>query len=438
MGSGILLRSIICDIILINIGKIMQNGLSYLNSLGLHKVKPGLGRIKEILKSLGNPEDKIPGIIIAGTNGKGSVASAVSSILSAQGYKVGLYTSPHLVNITERIRINGVQISNSDLSSIILEIKESAGKSLSERPSYFEVITASAFVYFVREKVDFSVLEVGMGGRWDATNVITPLASVITNISKDHSEYLGETISDIAAEKACIIKPGVPVITAAACDALEVIENTAKKNSSPLLLYGREFKTEGEKTDNFSYKGINWEIENLKSNLKGHYQLENLSLAIAALEAIQKNRKIKIEESFLRQGVANIEWEGRFEILSEHPLLILDSAHNPGAAKSLVRSIRDSYPDTKLTFLVGMLEDKGHEQFLKEISSIAERLIITKVPSERTASPKQLTLIAQKYIEEIQTIDDYKSAYTELIREDKSSCVTGSLYLIGAIKKLIK
>ncbi|MCK5392042.1 MAG: bifunctional folylpolyglutamate synthase/dihydrofolate synthase [Deltaproteobacteria bacterium] len=414
----------------------MQNGLSYLNSLGLHKVKPGLERIKEILKSFGNPESKVPGIIIAGTNGKGSVASAVSSILSAQGYQVGLYTSPHLVNITERITINGVQISNSDLSSIILEIKKAAEQFLSETPSYFEVLTAAAFVYFAREKVNFSVLEVGMGGRWDATNVITPLASIITNISKDHSEYLGEKISDIAEEKACIIKPGVPVITAAVGDAFDVIEKKAIKNSSPIIVNKREFKTEGENTDNFSYKGINWEIENLKSNLKGHYQLEILSLAIAALEAIQKNHKIKIDESFLRQGVANIEWEGRFEILSERPLLILDSAHNPGAAKSLVKSIRDSYPDTKFTFLAAMLEDKGHEQFLKEISSIAEKLIITKVPSERTADPKQLTVIAQKYIEEIETIDDYKSAYEAILHADKPSCITGSLYLIGAIKRL--
>jgi dihydrofolate synthase/folylpolyglutamate synthase len=204
------------------------------------------------------------------------------------------------------------------------------------------------------------------------------------------------------------------------------------------MVYGREFSTDGENTDNFNYNGLRWGFKNLKSNLKGSYQLENLSLAITTLEVIHKKHKIKIEEKSLREGLSNIEWEGRFEILRERPTLILDSAHNPGAAKSLVKSIRDSYPDTKFTFLVGMLNDKSHEQFLKEISSITERLIITKVPSERTASPKQLTLIAQKYIEEIQTIDDYKSAYTELIREDKSSCVTGSLYLIGAIKKLIK
>ncbi len=413
----------------------MQNGLTYLNSLGLHKVKPGLARIKELLTSLGSPEDKIPSIIIAGTNGKGSVASAISSVLSTQGYKVGLYTSPHLVDITERIKINDVQISHSDLSSIILEIKEAAEQSLLETPSYFEAITAAAFVYFAREKVDFNVLEVGMGGRWDATNVITPLAAVITNISKDHSEYLGEKIGDIAAEKACIIKSRTPVITAAASDALEVIKRAANKNSSPLLVYGREFNTEGENTDNFNYKGPSWELRNLKSNLKGHYQLENLSLAIAALETIQNKHNITIEEKSLREGLSSIKWEGRFEVINEIPPLILDSAHNPGAAKSLVESIKDSYPDTKFTFLIGMLEEKGHEQFIEEISLIAEKLIITKVPSERTADPKQLALTAQKYIEEIEIIDDYKSAYEVILNLDKPSCITGSLYLIGAIKK---
>jgi len=349
---------------------------------------------------------------------------------------VGLYTSPHLINVTERIKINGVQISNSDLSSIILEIKETAEKSLLETPSYFEVITAAAFLSFAREKVDFNVLEVGMGGRWDATNVITPLVSIITNISKEHTEYLGEKIVDIAAEKACIIKPTVPVITAAQGEALKVIEETADKNSSPLIVHKREFFTEGEDTDNFNYEGINWNLKNLKSNLRGHYQLENLSLAIATLETISQGHNIKIEGNSLRQGLSHINWEGRFELIMNGPTLILDSAHNPGAAKLLVESIEHSYPNTLFTFLIGMLEDKGHEEFFKEISRVTEKLIITKVPSERTSNPRELTEIASKYIKEIELIDDYKIAYSELLNSKKPSCVTGSLYLIGAIKNL--
>jgi len=412
----------------------MQNGLSYLNSLGLHKVKPELGRIKSLLNALGNPEDKIPGIIIAGTNGKGSVASAIASVLSAQGYKVGLYTSPHLISITERIKINDVQISNSDLNSILIELKEVAEKSLLETPSYFEIITAAAFLYFAREKVDFNVLEVGLGGRWDATNVITPLVSVITNITLEHTEYLGETIAEIAAEKACIIKASVPIITAAVDDALDVIEQRATEKASPLLLYGRDFLVNGNNTENFDYNGIKFDIKNLKSNLKSIYQLKNISIAIAAIESLEINRNITITEQSIRDGLSNINWEGRFEVTREHPPLILDSAHNPGAAKLLAYSIEHSYPNTQFTFLIGMLDDKGHEEFFREISRVAEKLIITQVPSERTTDPRALMELAQKYIGNIKLIKNYELAYSELLNLKKPSCITGSLYLIGAIK----
>ena len=415
----------------------MGNGLTYLNSLGLHKVKPGLERIKSLLNSLGNPEDKVPGILIAGTNGKGSVAAAIASILSAQGYKVGLYTSPHLISITERIRINGVQISKSDLNSILLELKEVAENSQIE-PSYFEIITAAAFLYFAREKADFNVFEVGLGGRWDATNVITPAVSVITNITLEHTEYLGETIAKIAAEKACIIKPSTPVITAAIDDALEVVQQRAKESASPLRHYGIDLFIKVRSTDSFDYKGILWNFRNLKSNLKGSYQTKNLALAIAAIETLKKNHHISITEQSIRDGLSNISWEGRFEVTRESPPLILDSAHNPGAAKSLVESIREAYPNTKFTFLIGMLNDKGHLQFIKEICAIAEKLIITKVPSERTADAEQLFMLAQEHIDNVEVIEDYETAYSTVLNSNKPSCIIGSLYLIGAIKNLIQ
>ncbi len=415
----------------------MENGLTYLNSLGLHKVKPGLERIKSLLNALGNPEDKVSGILIAGTNGKGSVAAAIASILSAHGYKVGLYTSPHLISITERIKIDGVQISSTDLNSILLELKEVAEKSQVE-PSYFEIITAAAFLYFAREKVDFNVLEVGLGGRWDATNVITPAVSVITNITLEHTEYLGETIAEIAAEKAYIIKPSTPIITAAIDDALEVVQQRAKETLSPLLYYGNGFYINGNNTDSFNYKGILWDFRNLNPNLKGSYQTKNIALAIAAIESLEKNHYISITEQSIRDGLSNISWEGRFEVIREHPPLILDSAHNPGAAKSLVESIREAYPNTKFTFLIGMLNDKGHLQFIKEICAIAEKLIITKVPSERTADAEQLFMLAQEHIDNVEVIEDYETAYSTVLNSNKPSCIIGSLYLIGAIKNLIQ
>ncbi|MGB3729208.1 MAG: folylpolyglutamate synthase/dihydrofolate synthase family protein [Thermodesulfobacteriota bacterium] len=415
----------------------MDNGLTYLNSLGLHKVKPGLERIKSLLNVLGNPQDKVPGIIIAGTNGKGSVAAAIASILSAQGYKVGLYTSPHLISITERIKINDVQISESDLNSILVELKEAAEKAQIE-PSYFEIITAAAFLYFAREKVDFNVLEVGLGGRWDATNVITPLLSVITNITLEHTEYLGDTIAAISAEKACIIKPSIPIVTAVEGEAFNVIEQQSIENASPLLRYRSDFFINSDSSDSFHYKGILRDFRNLKSNLKGSYQTKNLALAIAAIEILKKNRQISISEQSIRDGLSTISWEGRFEVLRDNPPLILDSAHNPGAAKSLVESLVDTYPNTKFSFLIGMLDDKGHSNFLKEISSITEKLIITRVPSERTAYTQELKTLAQEHIDDIEIIEDYEAAYSTVLNLNRPSCITGSLYLVGAIKNLIQ
>lgn len=414
----------------------MNNGIDYLNSLGLHKVKPGLERIKTVLKALGNPQDKVPAIIIAGTNGKGSVAAAISSILSAECYRVGLYTSPHLINITERIRINGDQISESELSSIILEIKRAAETVLSEKPSYFEVISAAAFVYFARKEVEFNILEVGMGGRWDATNVITPLLSIITNITLEHTEYLGETLEEIAAEKACVIKPGIPAITAAEGESLRVIEDVAEDMKSDLLILDRDFSFLSEDEDYLSYAGILLNLRALTTNLKGSYQRNNISIAIAAIEVLKKNHGINIQELSIRKGLSQIKWEGRFEIVRDKPLLILDGAHNPGASKVLVNSLKKSYPDTKFTFLLGMLEDKGHGEFISAISTIAEKLIITKVPSERTAETNKLSTIAKQYIENIEIIDDYQKAYSKLLASNKPSCLTGSIYLIGTVKNL--
>ncbi len=415
----------------------MKYGIDYLNSLGLHKVKPGLKRIYKLLESLDNPQDKVPGIIVAGTNGKGSVASAIASVLSTRGYKVGLYTSPHLIDITERITIYGAQITNSILSSIIMEIKESADSVFDEVPSYFEVLTAAAYLYFARSETDINVLEVGMGGRWDATNVITPLASVITNISKDHSEYLGDTISEIAAEKACIIKPTVPVVTAAKNSALKIIKQEAERNNSPLYVNGIDFYTNGNNTTSFSYIGTEKEYNYLRSNLSGEYQLENLALAIATIETLIQSNKISVDEGSLRKGLLNINWQGRFEITRDEPPLVLDVAHNPGAAKALVHSLNDKYPETKFAILLAMLDDKDHEEFIKELAPITEKFLITKAPSERSSNTNKLSESAKKYIDDVEVIEDYESAYESIINNDNASVITGSIYLIGAIKNLI-
>ena len=415
----------------------MDNAYKYLNSLGLHKIKPGLGRIRKLLETLGNPENKAPGIIIGGTNGKGSAAAAIASVLATGGRKTGAYTSPHLKSVTERIKINGAEIDGPALAGLISRVKKAAEKSLSEDPSYFEVLTAAAFVYFAESGVDFSVLEVGMGGRWDATNVITPLVSVITNISKDHTEYLGRTLGEIAAEKARIIKRGVPSVTGSRGRALGVISEYASRHKSPLKVYGREFSSRGESTDSFDYTGSVWNLRDLRSNLRGMYQIENLSVAIAALEALSEFHGIRIGEKDLRKGLLGIDWRGRFEVLRKDPPLILDSAHNPAGAKALAASLKQMYPSRKFTFLVGMLGDKDHSRFIRELTPIADRFIITEIESERAMSAEALAKkISRIFPGVVRKEKDCSKAYKELLNESGPACIAGSLYLTGTIEAM--
>ncbi len=414
-----------------------NDAYSYLDSLGFHKIKPGLERIKGLLRRLGSPHEKVPAVIVGGTNGKGSVTSAVSSVLRAEGYLTGDYTSPHLVNLTERIKLGGDEINLDELASLILRVKDAA-EADGESPSYFEVVTAAAFLYFAERGAEFMVLEVGMGGRWDATNVTTPLVSVITNVSKDHMEYLGRTIAAIALEKACIIKPGVPVVTAARGSALRVIKDYARDAGSRIYVYGKDYESSGGGTKGFSYSGREWKLEGLFSTLAGPYQLDNLSTAISALETLSLDCGVRISERSVREGISDIRWPGRLETLRENPPLILDSAHNPGGGKALAKALRALYPGTRFTFLLGMLDDKQHAPFVKEIAPLAGKLIITKVPSSRTAPAEKLLSVAARYFDcEIRVIEDYASAYEELIGMNEPSCIAGSVYLAGAIRKLI-
>jgi dihydrofolate synthase / folylpolyglutamate synthase len=416
----------------------MDNAYIYLDSLGLHKIKPGLERVNRLLHSLGNPHENVPGIIVGGTNGKGSVTAAVSSVLIAGGFRTGTYTSPHLVNITERIKINNLEIGSEELAKIIIRVKKAGEKSLTESPSYFEVLTVSAFIYFAEAGTDFNVLEVGMGGRWDATNVITPLVSVVTNISKDHIEYLGKTIGEIAFEKACIIKRGRPAVTGAKGRALGVIEEYASKQKSRLRVYGRDFSSGGESADNFNYAGSAWDLRGLRSNLYGLYQIENLSLALSALETMFEDHGIRIDEESMRKGLLGIDWSGRLEILRKNPPLILDSAHNPGGSKALAGSLRHMYPSLKFTFLLGMLKDKDHASFLRELAPLAQKIIITEIPSERAMSAEALSEKASKIFScEVKIERDYKKAFADFRKNEETACVAGSLYLTGAVKALM-
>jgi dihydrofolate synthase / folylpolyglutamate synthase len=416
----------------------MRDAVNYLNSLGLHRINLSLDRISTILESFDNPHHKLTCIIIAGTNGKGSVAAITASILGAAGFKVGLYTSPHLVNLSERIRVNDEEISVSDLSRLIMKIKGKASKILTERPTYFEVLTAAAFEFFHEKQVDYAVLEVGMGGRFDATNVANPIISVITNIYLDHTEYLGNNIAKIAYEKAGVIKHRVPVVTGADGSALNVIRTEAEKRSATVLCMGRDFSSKSEKEAYFSYRGHSFNLIDLELSLPGLYQINNATLAIATIETLYERFGIDIDEKRLRTGLSTAAWEGRMETLRLNPPLILDGAHNPSSAYALRSSLTHAYPEKKFLFLIGMLADKDHENYLKQLSSIAEGMIITEIPSERHMPAEDLANIARRYVDSVRLIKDPEAAFIELKKKNSTpACITGSLYLIGAIKKLI-
>ncbi|GIW47173.1 MAG: bifunctional folylpolyglutamate synthase/dihydrofolate synthase [Deltaproteobacteria bacterium] len=413
-----------------------MDGLAYLDSLCLYRVKPGLSRILKILDAFGNPQHRVPSLIVGGTNGKGSVSATISSVLESQGYKTALYTSPHLLSVTERIKINGREIPVDTLSNLLLEIKEVALK-LHEEPSFFEVLTAAAFLYFACEKADISVLEVGMGGRWDATNVVTPLVSVITNVSMDHMEFLGNTIEEIASEKAGIIKPSVPVVTGARDKALRKIELVARDNLSPTVVLYRDFTYEGKTPRDFTYLGPMWHLKGLSLNLQGLFQLENASVAISALECLSRFHGIKIEENNLRTALSTTRWEGRMEILRESPPLILDGAHNKAGAAALRDSLKHMFPGKRFVFLIGMLSDKDHSGYIEELVEITDIVAVTNIPSKRGTDAKTLASKFKNLTNRVEVIEDTEEALCRVANLEAPVCITGSLYLVAEAKKLL-
>ncbi|MCK5283708.1 MAG: bifunctional folylpolyglutamate synthase/dihydrofolate synthase [Nanoarchaeota archaeon] len=381
----------------------MKN-LEWLYSLGPRSVL-GLDKIKQLLEKLNNPQDKLKCIHVTGTNGKGSVCAILSSILTKAGYKVGMYTSPHLKRFTERFQINGKEIQEERLNQLIEKVKP-----YHTDQTFFEITTAIAFLYFAEENVDFLVLEVGLGGRLDATNVITPLLSIITNISLEHTQILGETEEKIAYEKAGIIKKAVPTITLAKGSALKVIKKIAKENNSKL--FSPKIK------------------KNLSLNLKGEFQIENASIALKAVELL-KDRKITKES--IKKGLNNINWPGRFEFIEDN--ILVDCAHNPDATKALkneIKKIRKKY--AKVISVVGILNDKDKKAMVRDISSFSDYLIFTKPKIERASNPGELSLFTNQRKEIIPDVNHALKKAKKIANKEDLILVTGSIYTVGEVK----
>lgn len=414
-----------------------KDAISYLYDLQWHGIKLELSNITRMMGLLGNPQSDFKTIHVGGTNGKGSTASIVASILSSSGYRVGLYTSPHLIDFRERVRIDGVEIGKEDVALLTKEIRGLAEKD-NLNPTFFEFTTAMAFCYFSRMKVDLAVIEVGMGGRFDATNVIDPLVSVITNVDIDHQEYLGPSIKDIAFEKAGIIKKGVPLVSAVDNkEALSVISNRCSEAGITLYLHGREFYSSGDYPDNFTYYGIRRRHPSLASPLLGGHQMVNTSCALAVAELLAE-KGIDITDDNIREGLRSVRWDGRLEVIQNDPLLILDGAHNKLGAAALARylmSIKNG--KRRLILVIGVMKDKDIGSILNQLIPVSNEIIITKADYHRSAEAELVKSFIKSGSIPIRIEERIKDAIalaTSIAGTDDIICVTGSLFVVGEAK----
>ncbi|MBW2515283.1 MAG: bifunctional folylpolyglutamate synthase/dihydrofolate synthase [Deltaproteobacteria bacterium] len=399
----------------------------------------GLETIQRILDGLGSPHQKYTCIHVAGTNGKGSVAATLASILFESGYAVGLYTSPHLVRFNERICINNRQISDDDVVRAYRAVKR---VHYGERsPTFFEFTTAMALYAFKQHRVDYAVIETGMGGRYDATNVIQPAISIITNVSLEHRDYLGNTLAEIAREKAGIIKQSTPVVTGVKQKQVcAVVQQVARKKKAPLFMLGKAFKVTQHHPGQFSYTGCKNKWRTLQTPLLGRYQVQNAALALAACELLI-NDQVAITIESIKKGLANTRWPGRLEIVCEYPLVILDGAHNLIAARNLAKYLAENLAGRRITLVIGILDDKPYRSMLNSLLPECSRVIITRAQSQRALKPEKLYAVAKKTLSEVSIISDVAAAVRNAIEtagRDDVVCVAGSLYVVGEAKEAIE
>lgn len=402
----------------------------------------GLSTIRGILAGLGDPQKKFRIIHVAGTNGKGSVASALATIFHLAGYKVGLYTSPHLVHFNERICIDGRPISNGDVVDAY-EAVRSVNQGDRE-PTFFEFSTAMAFHEFARRQVDWAIIETGMGGRLDATNIVSPALSIITNISLEHQDYLGNTLSQIAGEKAGIIKKGMPVVTGVSQEpSIAAIRDQAEKMQAPLYRLGREFRVRrnpgGER---FTFHGISGAVwKQMQTGLSGRHQAENAALAVSACEVLNANGIAHLPESDIRKGLHSNRWPGRLEFLSNSPTVLLDGAHNMAAIRALALFLSESFSGRNITLVSGILDDKAYPEMFKCLLPLCTRAVFTKPKIDRSLPPAALQREAEKIIHDITVIPDVASALKHAIQTSGPEdvvCIAGSLYLVGEVKEAVE
>jgi dihydrofolate synthase/folylpolyglutamate synthase len=420
--------------------------LSYLEQVQTSGMKFGLDNVRAILASLGNPHKAYPSVLVAGSNGKGSVCAMLSRILTLQGFRTGLYTSPHLVRYEERIRIGGDPISAKAFSRVLTRMRSQierltgSGK-LATPPTHFELLTCAALMFFAEDRVDMAVLEVGMGGRFDATNVVTPELSVITTITEEHQSSLGESLEEIAFEKAGIIKPGVPVVCGVvAREAAQTIRQRAGESGAPLVeVFGPGNSLIAEPSaggDTFRYEFPD-EAYVYSPSLPGLHQGKNAAVALAAARELGRLWQ-PIEREKILAGIATTSWEGRLESFLDHPPVVMDGAHNLEGAQALREFILERLgPSVILVFAT--MQDKKIEELARVLFPLAERIILTRYPYYRAATPEEIARRAPGFSDRIELEPDTAEAVRRALAvagERSAVVITGSLFLVGEVKKL--
>jgi len=432
-----------------------ESAVRYLLSLGRELAAPtqaaaakfNLENITILLERLGRPDRAYPCVHIAGTNGKGSTAAFLEKILRDAGFRTGLNTSPHLERINERIRISGEEIADERFAEIFTRVHAVIEELLAEgklraHPTYFECVTALAFEAFAREHVDFAVIEVGLGGRLDATNVVSPLVSIVTRIDFDHENFLGHSLREIAGEKAGILKPQVPAVFAAQLpEAREVLLERAKELRCPVVETGEVFSVENEAMESGLARATAVEIASgktfsLEPRLAGRFQLQNALNAVAAARILQ-NRNYRITDENIETGIATTEWPGRLERLQTRPDVYLDGAHNPGAAKELARFLEENFVGRRVYLIFGAMRDKAVDEVTGMLFPRAQEVIFTQPRTPRAVSARQLAELAGDHAKKFAVIEDAEHALESALSKagpEDAIFITGSLYLVGEMR----
>ena len=409
--------------------KAYKEALKFLYSLQKFGIKFGLSKTENLLERLNTPQRELKFIHIAGTNGKGSVANYLNFILMNAGYRVGLYTSPHLVSFTERMRINGKNISKRDVVHYTKLIKEVINQN--EPPTFFEAVTAMAIKYFADKKVDIVILETGMGGRLDATNIINPILTIITNVSLEHQEFLGNTIEDITKEKAGIIKEKIPLVTGITQEeAIQLVQNICKKKNVKMYLLEKDFFCE-EKNGIYNYFGLKQQYKGLKNGLMGIYQKNNLAISLASVELLN-NMEFCIKDKHVIDGVKETFWPGRMHIISERPIILLDGAHNLAAMHGLKESLKN-IKYNKLILIIGIMQDKDIKDILDIIVPVADLTIYTRPEYYRAMDPFKLKeqYPKQHNYEVLNSLESAILRAKEMAMDNDMILITGSLFTVG-------